>query len=102
MRLRLPSCGDSDSRSLAGMPAALSAEHVAANLWLRSADWAESGVKPPADNGLVAIHCGFSDSDDCSLNDAANSCVQVSQSLQYVDRAASSLFRSELLSPVVE
>jgi hypothetical protein len=34
-------------------------EHVAANLCLGPLIGQSPGVKPPADNGLVAIHCGF-------------------------------------------
>ena len=34
-------------------------EHVADNLCLGLLIGQSSGVKPPADDGLVAIHCGF-------------------------------------------
>jgi hypothetical protein len=34
-------------------------EHVAANLCLGVLIGQSPGVKPPVDNGLVAIHCGF-------------------------------------------
>src|SRR5271156_3344421 len=34
-------------------------EHVAANFSLGPLIGQSPGVKPPADNGLVAIHCGF-------------------------------------------
>ena len=34
-------------------------EHVAANIWLGPLIRQSPGTKPPADNGLVATHCGF-------------------------------------------
>ena len=34
-------------------------EHVAPNFCLGALIGQSPGVKPPADNGLIAIHCGF-------------------------------------------
>ena len=52
-------------------------EHVAANFCLGPLIGQSSGVKPRADDGLVAFRPG---SGDCSLDDAANLCVHALQS----------------------
>jgi hypothetical protein len=54
--------------------------------------WAESGREAAGRQRFCSDTLRFLPGrGDCRLNDAANPCVHVLQSLQYVDRAASSL-----------
>ena len=57
--------------------------------------WAESGREAAGRQRFCSDTLRFLPGrGDCRLNDAANPCVHVLQSLQYVDRAASSLISS--------